>query len=416
MPPLRGYVEDVAQVNLAKLPPPPEPPVPFYEERPREILKQVASYAVDVPNPEYKRLYAAKEQQIKAIANLRVEISKQEQKIKQISESMSVNGLHFVIAGISGGIIGNDVAPDKNKGTGMVVGGLAGILGVWAYKWMMAEDFKKQKAETLQKETHTLKQWREKVIEWEKVLALINSAFSNQSELLTEGRTKISNAKEIAEQEQKIKEYEQKKDQAYQESIAYSKAVAEYETKYGSIQAAYNALEDAEEMPQAEVNDSGVISSLGLNKVVGGALLFKGAWRNFFGTPSRGFKLVIHGPSFSGKSHLALKFAYYLAVHHGKVLYNTSEEGFSRTMDSKLEKLGARAQGLDIGNYSTVADLKKKIPRTTYNFIILDSVSDMNMDAEALQELRRFYCCSAVIGICQNTKAGDIRGGYDLVH
>ncbi len=416
MPPLRGYVEDVAQVNLAKLPPPPDPPIPFNEQRPIEIQKEIVSYAVDIPNPEYKRLFDAKQIQLKAIEAQRKLLAQNEEYLKQLKDSTNITALQVVVACGSGAAIGNGVAEPESKGTGMVVGGLLGFVALGLYNLATRDNFLKEKAIAIEKQTKQIGIVRSYLTTYEDGLKLLNQFLSAQSELLSAKRQKVGNTDLILNREKEIKSYEKRKDEAHQRDKAYGKAVADYEAKYGSIQSAFNALENAEEMPQAEVNDSGVISSLGLNKVVGGALLFKGAWRNFFGTPSRDFKLVIHGPSFSGKSHLALKFAYYLAIHHGKVLYNTSEEGFSRTMDAKLEKLGARAQGLDIGNYTTVADLKKKIPRTSYNFIVLDSVSDMNMDAEDLQELRRFYCCSSIIGICQNTKAGDIRGGYDLVH
>jgi hypothetical protein len=416
MPPLRGYVEDAAKVNLAKLPPPPEPPAVFDEAEPQALQPEYKQYSLSVPNPEYKQLSDLRNSQLLKIQKQQQLASQHEQVFKQIEQSTNMNGLKFVLFTAGGGLIGGELAGNNKRVEGMTAGAVTGFLAALIINWATADQFKKDKAEALANQKKLVLAARSYLIGYRDELASIENALSKRSEMLSVPHTKLLNGDSIKQNEREIEEYQNRKAASEQLWEKYHNEVAEYEARYGSIEAVNEAFAKAEEMPKAEVNDSGVVSSLGLNKVVGGALLFKGPWRTFFGAPSRDFKLVIHGPSFSGKSHLTLQFAYYLAIHHGTVLYNTSEEGFSRTLDEKLEKLGARAKGLDIGRYTTVKELKEKIPRTVYNFIVLDSVSDMNMSAEDLQELRRHYCCSAIIGICQNTKSGDIRGGYDLVH
>src|SRR5574337_1193728 len=84
MPPLRGYVEDPLK---RRLPPAPEPPEPFTEERPEEILPQKRTFTVSKPNPRYKELFAAKEHQEKAITDKRAHIGQLEKQLTQIEQS-----------------------------------------------------------------------------------------------------------------------------------------------------------------------------------------------------------------------------------------------------------------------------------------------------------------------------------------
>ncbi|MEO5644999.1 MAG: ATP-binding protein [Bacteroidia bacterium] len=411
MPPVRGYVENPSKGNH-DVPALPDPPAPFTDERPMEIQKQMVSYALDVPNPEYKRLFDGKQQQLKAIEAQRNLVTQHEELLKQIKESTNLSALHYIIAATGGGAIGNRLAENKVGGT--LLGLLLGVVAMRIIQQGREESFKREKAEAIRVQTENVKKCREYLDTYLDGLELLNSMLAKQSEILSQRGSRVGNMDAILKREQEIRIYENKKNEAHEESKAYGELVADHKKKYGNI--FEQGKDQTEEMPKAQVENSGVVSSVGLRKVVGGKFLFQGKWLGFFGQPSRDFQMLIRGESGSGKSHMALNFAFYLAIHHGTVLYNSSEEGFSVTMNEKVEKLEARVEGLDIGNLKTFEDFKEKIPVTTYNFIVIDSVNDMSMDNKLFKQFTDYYSCSAIIGICQNIKGGAMRGSSNLTY
>lgn len=153
-------------------------------------------------------------------------------------------------------------------------------------------------------------------------------------------------------------------------------------------------------------------------------LQFEGKWADIFGSIAPDFTMMVTGAPGSGKTSFLLEFAYYLASKFGKVLYISSEEYGSVTLAEKLEKIIK-----DKGLHKTDEDGKEKslIPKSLffgkgftdlqdYDFVILDSVNDMNLDLMDFKEIRDIYSTKGFILVLQYTKAGDYRGGKDWEH
>jgi predicted ATP-dependent serine protease len=145
-------------------------------------------------------------------------------------------------------------------------------------------------------------------------------------------------------------------------------------------------------------------------------LNFQGKWGEFFGNPSVNFRCAISGMAGNGKTTFAIQFAKYLATNHGSVVYISSEEGFSKTLKDKITIEGSASDNLFIADLKTAEEIKATIKPEMFNFIFLDSLDNMHIDANELNKLRQFYINSALITISQSTKDGKMRGSYQIVH
>jgi predicted ATP-dependent serine protease len=159
-----------------------------------------------------------------------------------------------------------------------------------------------------------------------------------------------------------------------------------------------------------------IISSRDLKSMNYNALSFQGKWFDFFGYPSINFHCVIHGMSGEGKSTFAVQFANYLAENFGTVLYISGEEGFSKTFKDKFINNNAFADGLSVADLRNFDSIIKEVQINTFNFIFIDSLDNMKIDAHKMKELREHYKDSSIITISQSTKDGKMRGSYEIVH
>lgn len=161
---------------------------------------------------------------------------------------------------------------------------------------------------------------------------------------------------------------------------------------------------------------SRIICSTRLMDIDYQALNFSDDWYRFFGQPSVTFHLAIHGMSGEGKSTFAIRFAHYLADNFGRVVYISSEEGFSKTMKDKFSLTNATSPDLFLADLKTYQDIVSEVKPNTFNFIFIDSLDDMKIGAHELKELRQLYNNSAMVTISQSTKDGKMRGSYEIVH
>ena len=134
----------------------------------------------------------------------------------------------------------------------------------------------------------------------------------------------------------------------------------------------------------------------------------------FMGHPESNFYMALYGQPGEGKSTWAVNFAHYLSNNFGKVLYNSSEEGISKSLQNKSKDL--RSQYLYFSNYRNFDDLKKEIEKGRYRFIFIDSINDMKITPEELQSLRNKFYKSGFVGILQSTKGGSFKGSNDFAH
>ena len=163
------------------------------------------------------------------------------------------------------------------------------------------------------------------------------------------------------------------------------------------------------EMPQPKIESGIALNSTEFMGKHFTPMNFSGEWRELIGNPTEPFKMMIYGKAGSGKSTLALRFAKYLACNlKKKVLFVAKEEGFSYTLQEKLNRLHASDSNLFV-----VDELPKTI--TKYDFIFIDSVNSAGLEPE---RLRKIGDGKSFVYIFQTTKDGKFRGentyGHDV--
>lgn len=158
-----------------------------------------------------------------------------------------------------------------------------------------------------------------------------------------------------------------------------------------------------------------------LKKDYADALDFKGKWEILFGNPTPDFSIMFSGEPGSGKTTMMLEFAYYLASNFGKVLYISSEEYGAKTLVDKLKSVIKRKI------YKNKEENTFEIPKNLffakgfsdlqdYDFVIVDSVTEIDLDIVDYRELRNIYPKKGFILLLQHTKAGDYRGSKEWEH
>ncbi|MDZ4786578.1 MAG: DNA cytosine methyltransferase [bacterium] len=159
-----------------------------------------------------------------------------------------------------------------------------------------------------------------------------------------------------------------------------------------------------------------IISSDQLQNMHFDTLQFNGKWDAFFGNTSLNFFAVLYGLPGHGKSTFAIQFAKFLADNLGKVIYISGEEGFSMTFKNKFVLNKVDSKQLFVADLRTFDDIMRVVPAESYRFIFIDSLDNMNIDADKMKAIRRKYKNAAIISICQSTKAGLMRGSQEIVH
>lgn len=172
---------------------------------------------------------------------------------------------------------------------------------------------------------------------------------------------------------------------------------------------------DKDVFPTTIASDK-IINSKDLSNMEFKALHFQGEWQDFFGLPSINFHCVIHGMSGEGKSTFSIQFAKYLADNFGRTIYISGEEGFSKTFKDKFTNNSAVSKFLDVADLRTFDNIIQEVPQETYNFIFIDSLDNMKIDAAKMKIIKAHYKNSALITISQATKNGKMRGSYEIVH
>ena len=112
---------------------------------------------------------------------------------------------------------------------------------------------------------------------------------------------------------------------------------------------------------------------------------FSEEYSNLIGNPEKNFSAIIYGESGHGKSTWSIDFSNYLAMNFGKLLYNSSEEGFSYSLQNKLSKYDN--ENIHISQFKKYKDLKTEIKANKYSFIVIDSLNDMELTEEQFTEL-----------------------------
>jgi len=167
-----------------------------------------------------------------------------------------------------------------------------------------------------------------------------------------------------------------------------------------------------------EIEDStatGIMSSRDLRDYRYDQYDFDGKWYDLVGNPAKKFHMMVHGRPKQGKSYFCFDLAQYLS-NFGKVLYIAAEEGFSATLQRKLEDMGGDNDNLDFANFRDYETIKNALPGHDYRFVVIDSVNYIRIEPEEIEELKANNPRMALITVQQATKDGKIRGSQQYAH
>lgn len=143
-----------------------------------------------------------------------------------------------------------------------------------------------------------------------------------------------------------------------------------------------------------------------------------------FGSPANNFSMMIHGEPGSGKTSFLLDFALYLTLF-GKVIYISSEEYGSKSLQTRFKEALRNNDEVHVNDSddskvivpSNLEFAKGMTDLEDYDFIIVDSVNDMDLDIMSFKEIHDIYDNKAFILVFQSIKEeGGFRGGKDWVH
>ena len=167
-----------------------------------------------------------------------------------------------------------------------------------------------------------------------------------------------------------------------------------------------------------EIEDStstGIMSSRDLKDYRYDNYDFDGKWLDLVGKPARKFHMMVYGRPKQGKSYFCFDLAQYLS-NFGKVLYIAAEEGFSATLQKKLEDMGGDNDNLDFANFRDYETIKNALPGHDYRFVVIDSVNYIRIEPEQIEELKADNPRMALITVQQATKDGKFRGSQQFAH
>jgi predicted ATP-dependent serine protease len=167
-----------------------------------------------------------------------------------------------------------------------------------------------------------------------------------------------------------------------------------------------------------EIEDSGsngIMSSRDLRDYRYDNYDFSGKWLDLVGKPAKKFHMMVYGRPKQGKSYFCFDLAQYLS-NFGKVLYIAAEEGFSATLQKKLEDMGGDNENLDFANFRDYETIKNALPGHDYRFVVIDSVNYIRIEPEQIEELKANNPRMALITVQQATKDGKFRGSQQFAH
>ena len=167
-----------------------------------------------------------------------------------------------------------------------------------------------------------------------------------------------------------------------------------------------------------EIEDStstGIMSSRYLKDYRYDNYDFDGKWLDLVGKPAKKFHMMVYGRPKQGKSYFCFDLAQYLS-NFGKVLYIAAEEGFSATLQKKLEDMGGDNDNLDFANFRDYDTIKNALPGHDYRFVVIDSVNYIRIEPEQIEELKADNPRMALITVQQATKDGKFRGSQQFAH
>jgi len=137
---------------------------------------------------------------------------------------------------------------------------------------------------------------------------------------------------------------------------------------------------------------------------------FTGKWLELIGDPSPGFRMMVSAPPKFGKSFMSLELAAYLVEHFGNVLYVASEEKIDATLQQKILSIPALHSDDFVVTEYLPNDLSK------FDFVFIDSVNDLQLKPEELQNLKVRFPNTSWVYVFQYTKGNRFKGSLAFEH
>lgn len=185
-------------------------------------------------------------------------------------------------------------------------------------------------------------------------------------------------------------------------------AVQQQIAKYDKI------TKDEDYVAYQDVTNQKAISLESLKNKKFETLDFSGKWQELIGTPEVNFCMMISGKPGQGKSYFSLELSEYLASNFGTVLFNSSEEGASLSLQNKTNSFDIT--NIYLGEAKDVNSLQLLLSNSPYKFVVIDSVNDMNISPQELRKLRGLHPTKGFICIFQSTKDGSFKGSSKYEH
>lgn len=140
-------------------------------------------------------------------------------------------------------------------------------------------------------------------------------------------------------------------------------------------------------------------------------------WLKKFGDAEVGFSIIMYGPSGSGKSVEVLRFANYFANNHGKVMYNSCEEGISKSIQDRIKQFNCDSNKLYFYDNLTYQEMIHKAKVGRYQMVVIDSAQYMGFTYADYQDfVKRFKGKKSLIVVSQVNGQNKVRGGERILH
>jgi len=132
------------------------------------------------------------------------------------------------------------------------------------------------------------------------------------------------------------------------------------------------------------------------------------------GHPQKNFSMMIYGVPDSGKSHFAMRMAAYTKKYHGSTLFVSAEEGTSKRYQDKVSNY--EYLGDVLPDASGINSIYTGMKGRKYDFVFLDSINRLRIEANELRQLRKDFPNTAFIYILQSTKDNKYKGSREIEH
>lgn len=141
-----------------------------------------------------------------------------------------------------------------------------------------------------------------------------------------------------------------------------------------------------------------------------------GEWKEKMGHPEESFRALFYGPSGSGKTVEVLRFCDYLATNFGKVLYNSCEEGISKSIQDSIIDFGISSTKLYFYDGLTYEEMCERAKNGRYRFVVVDSIQYMHFTYAQYQDFVGRFKNKGLILVSQVNGKGKARGGEQILH